>query len=192
MNVSQKDAQDSLAAVKETMTKTHKAIASGYASDLLIMWGLLWAMAFTATHFYLDHAFYIFMAMGVIGGIGTYIFVHIFRSKVPLKDDSSPKVGWRIWLLWIFLFIYIIIWLSLLAPFNGLQCNAFICTAVMFAYIVIGLWFGSYFMVVLGLAVTAATLVGFFLLTSYYCLWMAPMGGGALLGTGLYIRFRWR
>ena len=146
MNVSQEDAQESLSAVKDAMEQTRKAVASSYTSDLLIMWGLLWAMAFTATHFYLDHAFYIFMAMGVIGCIGTFIFIHIFRSKVPLKDYSSQKIGWRIWLFWIFLFIYLVIWLCLLAPFSGMQCNAFICTAVMFAYIVIGLWSGCYFM----------------------------------------------
>jgi hypothetical protein len=61
----------------------------------------------------------------------------------------------------------------------------------MFAYIVIGLWFAAYFMVWLGLAVTAATLTGFFLFTQYYCLWMAVTAGGLLLGTGLYLRIRW-
>ena len=101
-------------------------------------------------------------------------------------------MNWRIGGLWGALLIYIFIWLRLLSPVNGMQVNAFICTACMFAYIVIGLWFESYFMIVLGLAVTAATLIGFYLLAGYYCLWMAFAGGGALLGTGLYIRVRWR
>jgi len=57
---------------------------------------------------------------------------------------------------------------------------------------VMGLWFCSYFMVLLGLGVTAATLIGYYLLTPYYCLWMAAMGGGALLATGVYIRVCWR
>jgi len=192
MNVSQEDAHEALSAVKNVMVQTRKAIASSYASDLLIMWGLLWIGAFIASHFYLAYAFYIFISMSVVGGLGTAVIYQVFRSKASLNDTSFQKVGWRMFLFWIFLFGYLIIWLCLLAPFSGLQCNAFICTAIMFAYIVIGLWFGSYFMVLLGLAVTAATLVGFYLLTPYYCLWMASMGGGALLGTGLYIRLRWR
>ncbi len=73
-----------------------------------------------------------------------------------------------------------------------MQCNVFISTAGMFAYVVMGLWFNSRFMIILGLALTGVTLVGFYLLTPYYCLWMAIMGGGTLLGTGMYIRVRWR
>ncbi|MHC4527109.1 MAG: hypothetical protein ACYS29_04455, partial [Planctomycetota bacterium] len=84
-------------------------------------------------------------------------------------------------------------WLSFLRPFNGLQMNAFLCTAIMFAYVVTGLWYGSYHMVWLGLAVTCSTLIGFYLIPpKYYCLWMAPMAGGALFGAGLYFRLRWR
>lgn len=192
MNVSQEDAQASLSAVQSAMIRTHKSIASVYANPLLIMWGILWIMAFTVTHFYYPYAFYIFMAMAVVGGLGTTVIVGIFRSKALIKEKSSQKYGRRVTALWIFLCIYVVLWLSLLAPFNGIQCNAFICTAAMFAYIVMGLWFESRFMIVLAIVVTAATLVGFYLLREYYCLWMAFVGGGALFGTGLYIRLRWR
>jgi hypothetical protein len=192
MNVSQEDAQASLSSVQYVMVQTKKAIASSYANPSLIMWGILWITAFTATHFYYVYAFYIFMAMAVIGGVGTAVIVGIFRSRAPIKDRSSQKYGRRVTALWIFLCIYIVVWLFLLTPFTGIQCNAFICTAAMFAYIVIGLWFESRFMIVLGLIVTAGTLVGFYLLREYYCLWMAFVGGGAIFGTGLYIRLRWR
>lgn len=153
MNVYQEDAQASLSAVQNVTAQTHKAIASVYANPLLIIWGILWIIAYTATHFYYIYAFYIFMAMAVAGGVGTAIIVGIFRSKAPIKEKSPQKYGRRVSALWIFLCIYIIVWLFLLAPFNGIQCNAFICTAAMFAYIVMGLWFESRFMIVLGLVV---------------------------------------
>jgi len=192
MNISQEDARKSLSTVQDVIVQTHRAIASAYANPLLILWGVLCIIAFTAAHFYLAHAFYIFMVMNVVGGIGTAVICWVFHSKAPIQDSSYPRIGWRIALLWILLYVYVNIWLFLLAPFSGLQCNAVICTAAMFAYIVIGLWFDSPFMIVLGLAVTVATLVGFYLLTPYYCLWMALTCGGATLGTGLYIRLRWR
>jgi len=192
MNVSKEDARISLSAAQSVMDQTHKAISSAYANPLLILWGILWITAFTATHFYVHYAYYIFMTMAVVGGLSTTVIIRVFRSKAPVKEKSSPKFGRRVTALWIFLCIYIIIWLFLFAPFTGLQCNALICTAVMFAYIVMGLWFNNRFMIVLGLAVTAGTLVGFYLLRNYYCLWMALVGGGALFGTGLYIRLRWR
>ena len=192
MNVSQEDAQASLSTAQNIIRQTHKAIASAYINPSLIMWGLLWIIAYTTTHFYIVYAFYIFMAMAVIGGAGTAVIFRVFHSKAPIKETSSHKSGWRVIALWIFLYIYIVIWLFLLAPFTGIQCNAFICTAVMFAFITMGLWFKNRFMIMLALAVTAATLVGYYLLIDYYCLWMALVGGGALFGTGLYIRLRWR
>ena len=192
MNVSQENARASLSAAESVMVQTKKAIASSYANPSLIMWGILWILAYTITNFYYIYAFYIFMAMAVIGGIGTGVIVGIFRSRAPIKDRSSQKYGRRITAFWIFLCIYIVVWLFLLTPFTGIQCNAFICTVAMFAYIVMGLWFESRFMIILGLAVTAGTLAGFYLLREYHCLWMAFVGGGAIFGTGLYIRLRWR
>ena len=191
MNISQEDAQESLSKIQGVMVQTHRAIASAYANPLLILWGVLWITAFTAAHFYADYDFHIFMAMCAAGGVGTLVICRVFRSKVPIQDTSS-RIGRRVALLWILLYVYVVIWLFLLAPFNGLQCNAVISTAAMFAFVVIGLWFDSYFMVSLGLAVTAAILTGFCFLTDYYHLWMAVTGGGAMLGTGLYIRLRWR
>ncbi|MFC1635508.1 hypothetical protein ACFL5Z_11760 [Planctomycetota bacterium] len=192
MNVSQEDARASLTTIRDVRIQTQRAVTSAYANPIMILWGILWIIAFTATHFYIDYAYHIFITMGVIGSVGTAIIFRLFHSKAPFRDDPSERIGWRVAALWILLFVYIMIWLFLFAPFSGMQCNAFISTAAMFAYVVMGLWFGSTFMIVLGLAMTGVTLVGFYLLTSYYCLWMAMMGGGTLLGTGLYIRVRWR
>lgn len=192
MNVSQQDARESLSKAHDVMLQTHRAIASAYASPLLILWGLLWVIAFTSSHFYFDYAFHIFMGMVVAGGIGTAAIRWFFYSNAPVRDTSCQKAGWRMAAFWVLLCVYVVIWLSLFAPFNGMQCNAFISTAAMFAYVVIGLWFNSCFMIVLGLAVTAVTLVGFFILTPYYCLWMAVMGGGVILASGLYVRLRWK
>ena len=191
MNVSNEEAHASLASANDTMLRTRKAIAVAYSSPLLILWGLLLAAAYTATHFYLKYAALIFWTMSVVGIAGSFIIWPRINRNLPVKEPAQENMKWRIGALWWLLFLYIFIWLSILSPFNGMQMNAFIITALMFAYIVIGLWFAAYFMVWLGLAVTATTLVGFFLLTPYYCLWIAVTAGGALLGTGLYLRLRW-
>ena len=192
MNVSQEEAQASLSKVRDVTVKTQRAITSVYVSPLLMLWGVLWIVAYTTTQFHLTYAFHIFTIMSVIGCIGTAVIFWLIHSKAPIIDTSSPNMVWRITLFWTSLFFYAIIWLFLFAPFNGRQCNAFLCTAAMFAYVVMGLWFTSRFMVVLGLTVTAATLVGYYFIDTYDCLWMAILGGVAFLGTGLYIRLRWR
>jgi len=189
---SPESAQDSLAVIEQVMAQTHKAIASTYANPLLVLWGILWVVSFTAAQFYLAYADYIFWSMGAIGGVGTFIIFRISRAQLSVRSELRFRIGRRILWSWILLYAYVFIWLAILAPFNGLQINAVCSTAAMFAYIMIGLWVGSYFMVWLGLAVTAMTLIGFYFLGHYYCLWMAVTGGGVILCTGLYIRLRWR
>jgi len=186
------NARQSLAIVDDVMAQTRKAIASTYANPLLILWGIIWVVAFTAVHFYLDYAYQIFTSLNAVGGVGTFVIFWIFRTRPSVRTPASQRMDWRLLWFWILLFVYVFIWLAILAPFSGLQLNAVLATAAMFAYIVMGLWFGSFFMVWLGLAVTATTLIGFYFLPHYYCLWMAFTGGGAILCTGLYIRFRWR
>lgn len=193
MNVSLEDAQASLTTIRDVRIQTQRAAISAYANPMLILWGTLWVIAFTATHFYFTQAQVIFIAMGIVGGLLTaIIFYRLYHSKPPFRENPSEHIGWRIAALWILLYLYVMIWLFLLAPFNGMQCNAFISTSVMFACAMMGLWFGSIFMIVLGLAITGVTIAGYYLFTPYYYLWMAVMGGGGLLVAGLYIRLRWR
>ena len=192
MNVSQEEAQASLSKVRDVTIQTHRAITSVYVSPLLILWGVLWIIAYTTAQFHLTYAFHIFTTMSVVGCVGTAVIFWLIHSKSPTRDTSSPSIEWRIALFWISLYVYAVIWLFLFAPFNGRQCNAFLSTLAMFAYVVMGLWCTCRFMIVLGLAVTAATLVGYYFIETYYCLWMAIIGGGAFLGAGLYMRLRWR
>jgi len=194
MNISNEEAQNSLDQIQAVLSHTRKAIASSYASPLLILWGLIWIAGFLGTHFFLAWAWHIWMGLG---GTGSIVTLWVSRQQLhfanPIKIPAAENIGWRIFWFWSLLFAYMFIWLSILMPRNGIQLNAFMCTAIMFAYIVTGLWFKSYYMLWLGIVVTCITLVGFYLIPpGYYCLWMAAMGGGAFLITGLYIRFRWR
>ena len=194
MDISKQDAKESLDEIQAVLDHTRKAIASNYANPLLIMWGLIFITAYLGTHFFVAWAWHIWTALDAVGIIGTFLICwQQFRSANPVKTSSEKKIGWRIFWFWTLLFIYVFFWLNMLRPSKGVELNAFLVTVIMFAYVVIGLWLESYFMVWLGLAVTGITLFGFYLIPlSYYCLWMALMAGGALLGTGLYIRFRWR
>jgi len=194
MDISKEEAQGSLEQVQSAADRTRKTIASSYDSYLLIMWGLIWIVAFLGTHFFLAWVWQIWISLCGIGLIVTFLVSwQQFRKAKPIKIPASEKIGWRIFLFWSLLFAYMFIWLSILRPRHGIQINAFMCTTIMFAYVVTGLWFRSYHMLWLGIAVTCITLVGFYLIpTDYYCLWMAPTGGGAILGTGLYTRFFWK
>ena len=164
MNVSNEDDQASLAAVKDTMLRTRRAVAAGYSSPLMILWGLLFAVANAVAHFYLKYTYIIFWAMAGVGLMGSLLVWWRLQRKLPVKEPTEERMNLRMGAFWGSLFMYVFIWLSIFARFSGMQMHAFIVTSTMFGYVVLGLWFIEYYMAWLGLAVTAATLVGFYLL----------------------------
>jgi hypothetical protein len=194
MDISEQEAQDSLEQIQAVSTHTRKTIAAGYDSVVLIMWGLIGVLGFLGTHFFLRWAWPIWMVLSGIGCIATFVFSwRQFRTGNPVKVSGAENFGWRIFWFWILVFVYLFIRLSILSPLNGIQLNAFMITTIMFAYVVIGLWFKCYYMVWLGIGVTCTTLVGYYLIpTGYYCLWMALTAGGAIFGTGLYMQLFWK
>jgi MFS family permease len=183
---------ESLAAIQNTITRTRKAVSGTYGSPLMMLWGGLLAIAYAASYFYLRYAHIIFWTMAAVGGVGSYFLWFWLLRKMPFKEPAEEKMNWRVGAMWWLLFLYVSIWLSLLAPFNGMQMNAFIVTATMFAYIMMGLWFKEMYLIWTGLFVTAMTLIGFFLLPHFYCLWMAFMAGGVIFIIGLYTKLRWK
>ncbi len=194
MDISEKEAQDSLEEIQAVSIHTRKTIAASYDSAVLMMWGLIGILGFLGTHFFLRWAWPIWMCLGGIGMITTFVVSwRQFHSGNPVKVPAAEKIVWRIFLFWILLFVYMFIWLLILRPRHGIQLNAFMITTIMFAYVVMGLWFKCYYMLWLGIAVTCTTLVGFYLIPmGYYCLWMAATAGGAIFGTGLYIKLFWK
>ena len=151
MDVSKQEAQDSLNQVEAVATRTRKTIAAGYDSVLLMMWGVIGILGFLGTHFLLEWAWWIWMILCGIGAVVTFFVCWSqFRSGNPVKTPAAEKIGWRIFLFWSLLFVYMFIWLSILKPHHGIQLNAFMVTTIMFAYVVIGLWFKCYYMVWLG------------------------------------------
>lgn len=89
------------------------------------------------------------------------------------------------------LVVFSIVWLTILGGTNSRQIYAYFCTIAMFGYIAAGLWFDIY-LVWLGIAATALTLVGYFAFGPWFWLWMAFAGGGTLVGTGFYVRYFWK
>lgn len=194
MNIANEKARQSLSMVENISTQTRKSIAAGYASPLLIMWGAIWIACFLGTHFFIQWANYIWMSVCGLGAFSTFfIILRQFHNAKPTKVSTSNKISQRIFWFWTLLFAYTYMWILIMKPYSGIQVNAFICTVIMFAYVVIGLWFETPIMIGLGLLITGFTMVGVYIIApAYYCLWMAPTAGGALLGTGLYLWLRWR
>jgi hypothetical protein len=191
MSVTHDEARQSLDLIEETVAKTNKRIAASYAGNLLIWWGLIWIAGFTALYLLGPQGGYVFGVLDGLGVVGTILLCRKWPIRGSLRGPGSLQLVRRMMVFWLILVAYAILWVFLLSPMTGMQLGAFLVTAVMLGYAVIGLWTGSLFMLWLGLIVTGLTVFGFYILPGHFNLWMAPVGGGALLGTGLYIRLRW-
>ncbi|MBN1505880.1 MAG: hypothetical protein JW955_03495 [Sedimentisphaerales bacterium] len=193
MELSEQEARESLSLIQDATARTRKVVAAGYASDLLILWGLIYMAGFTAVYFAPRQGGILFAVLDGVGLLGTlFIAWRAWPTHGSLRGASTSRVVRGIFLFWLILFAYAGLWLLMLRPMAGMQVGALLVTVAMLGYIVTGLWTASTFLVWLGLAVTALTLFGFYVIPGYFNLWMAPTGGGALLGTGLYVRIRWR
>jgi hypothetical protein len=205
MNITPQEARDSLAQIEDALTQTRNAIGQGASGGILIVWGAIWALGFSADQFApkMAQSIWPFLILG--GALASWICGA--RSRSRIQSSIAARIG----IFWLVLFAYAALWFFLLhaesrpghagLQFNELigqddaaaqqQLGAFFATIPMFAYVVGGLWLGRFF-IWLGAGVTVLTIAGYFFVPAWFNLWMAVTGGGSLIVAGAYIRRFWR
>ncbi|NKB72504.1 MAG: hypothetical protein GKR89_35960 [Candidatus Latescibacteria bacterium] len=179
-----KDALDDINQIRRIMDQTRRAIMASGTGYILIVWGAVWLLGFSARQFLASDTVNIVWAVLVVVGI-------VASIGLGRRYDSTVRgeLSWRIGVFWVALFGYSFLWQHILS--SALPEVLFIVTVVMFGYIVLGLWLGN-FLVWLGFGVTGLALLGGYFSPAYFALWMAVLGGGALMGSGVYILTRWK
>lgn len=152
----------------------------------LWIWGVFWAVVPLVFHFAPTigtRYTWAFALGGALASALVGIFVERSRIRMPLNARFSAFMA--------ALIVFAAILFILLGSSNPKAIYAYFCTVAMFGYIAAGLWFDVY-LVWLGLAATALTLIGFYALGSWFWIWMSVAGGGTLIGTGFYVRYFWK
>lgn len=176
MSLTPQDA--SLALHDIAQAESRSAMLRGYehAAPHLIAWGVLWAIGYGLTNFFPLHANAIW---SVVIPIGVLADVAAMRGARPGTWRYLAATGAA--------FGFMLALFAVMAPVSGRQIAAVIPLFVALIYVLRGIWAGPRH-VVAGAAVAALTLAGFFLLTAHFLLWMAVVGGGALILAGLWLR----
>jgi len=169
--------------IDKAILQTKKAVGH-FVGYILMMWGVIWAIGFTATQFSPHVAGWYWAALNTIGTIGTWLIISQSKSKF------NRQVGGRLFLALVILSCYAILWGFMLHP-SGHAGMAFYLTVGTCAYVMMGLWL-SRVLLWLGLIVTGLTLAGLYLLPDWFALWMGITGGGALILSGLSICKSWK
>ena len=205
MEVTKEDAGVALADISRVSKSAERRVFLKGADAIYMVWGAVWMAGFTLQQFFggrwvafgqnrVPAECVVWWPLSLLGIIATLV---VFKRRVAVRVEG----GWRVGALWGVMFAYFYVYAFLVLPLveeqvlysaAGLRrMTAAISIVPMLVYVVMGLWGYGNYMIWLGLGVTAATIVGLLAAPSYFYLWLAIFGGGALFATGLVARRQW-
>lgn len=181
-------AADRLQQIERTGRRSSEAHIYANASPGFILWGLIWMLGYAGSD--LLPRFAGWQSVNWLWGALVIIGVAASRMIGRRRHRGQPRgagLGWRWAATFLVLWGFVAVTFALLAPANPAVSGAFIPLLVATAYAVFGIWKGLRFLYA-GITVAALTLFGFYCLPDHFLLWMAGVGGGSLILTGLWLR----
>ena len=181
MSLTSKEAAETLSDVEQAGRRSAQAFGYRKASPHLIMWGAIWALGYSGTDQWPMYSNWIWGALLVLGCLGG---VAIGRQAAIGKGGPH---AWRMFALFAVILLFVCATYAIMRPTQGAQLAAYPALLTGAVYGAVGLWFGFRY-VAAGALVIALTLVGYFFLREHIFLWLAFVGGGALILAGFWFR----
>jgi hypothetical protein len=188
MTLTPDQAADSLKQIERTQARSAQARIYANASPGFILWGLIWIAGYLGSDALLrqgDHRLinWLWTGLTVIGAAGSAII----GRRQHRNEPRNSILGLRWGATFVALGLFVTATFLILKPASPAAAGAFYPLLVALAYTIFGIWNGPRFLFA-GLAVAAATVGGYFFLPQYFLVWMAFVGGGALILAGLWLR----
>jgi hypothetical protein len=181
MPVSPAEAQAALRDISQAEQASAKIYRYRHASPHLFLWGIIWALGYGAC--YADPQWGEFWpALALLGTIAS------FWIGWKTKPEQPSRYDWRYVATALAVLASIGAIFAVMPPQNSAQLGAFFPILVALLYALIGIWSRGARLVITAIAVAALTLAGYFFLPQYFMLWMAAVGGGALILGGAWLR----
>jgi len=189
MNVTPTEAEEALMAIQTMAQKTRKSIASGGTYITLIVTGIVWLVGFLCTQFLPTGIVgYIWGGLSIVGTIVGIVLGS--RMGTRLRSPSTIPMIRRVGFFWLLLVFFALAVIAVARPADGKQATTLVILFIMLGQMAMGLLF-SFSTIWWTIPITALALIGYFLFSDIFYLWMAILGGGGMIVLGLYIRFRW-
>lgn len=179
--IDSQQASEALAEIHEIGRRVRQSRIYNLASLLMIMWGALVFAANVASFALPRHAGYIWIAVNVIGLAGSFVISAFTYSRTGVRTFDVRT------LMAFLLFFAFGFATCALAHFGPRELGVFWAIYFMLFYTIAGLWVG-YAFVVIGVGISALTLIGYFLAGNWFEPWMAVVNGGGLVLGGLWMR----
>jgi len=172
--------QDAAAALREIeQTEARSASLEDYrrAAPHLMVWGILWALAYTLNDIFPLRAGAVWSVVVPLGFI---------TSLLAMREGWNERT-WRYAAAMGAVFLFVVGTILIMWPVSARQIAAFIPLLVALTYALKGIWSGWRYLAT-GFGVAALTLLGFFLVKAHFFLWMAGVGGGSLILASIWFR----
>jgi hypothetical protein len=189
MDLSRKDASAALDEIDAAERRARQNISYREASPFLILWGVVWLLANTATDLLPGYGHLAWPVGSLVGTLLSLVLVVLQLKRMASRHEHTSaqrrRARRRALMIGITLLSFFVAMHVVLGTLTGRQYNAFISLFWAFAYMAAGTWLGVRIFVI-GLAV--AILAGYLFIQQYFLLWMAIVGGGSLLLAGFWLR----
>jgi hypothetical protein len=179
MTVDRDEASALLADVAGMEQRTKEFLTYTKVSQSFFLWGAIWFAGYAASHYFKNQAGWIWLGLNLFGIVASVAMAarlktrgRGFRWQIPATVLTFIGFG--------------ALWLNL-GHFGWREQTAFWPTFFSFALMLFGMWVGRAFMVAAAV-LTALTLTGYWVSGDFYDIWMAVVGGGSLIGIGLWLR----
>jgi hypothetical protein len=177
VELSPQEAASALRDIESAQKRSETLRGYTRSSPHLVLWGILWMVGYGLTDVFPQNGRAIWAVITAIGVVAGF--------AATRRDDHAA--GWRYGAVALTLIGFLCAAFAILWPVSGRQIAAIIPLVVAAGYVLVGIRRGPRF-VVTGIVVAALTLAGFFLLKQHFFLWMAGVGGAALILAGLWLR----
>lgn len=177
MSIPPKEAADALRNIDRTQQLSAAAYGYQRSSPYFFLWGVIWIIGYTVPYFR-PGAWQIWFALIPAGILAT----------IWIDKRSRRSRGWNYEVEFLAIFLFIFAVYSILPPKSSVQGAALFPLVFALLYVFLGVSKRATRITLLGFVLGALTVGGFFWLPQYFLLWMAGVGGGALILGGLWMR----
>jgi hypothetical protein len=193
MALSRNEAVEMLGEISRTEQRSAELREYAFSSPHFVLWGVAWVIGYTGSYLLPNYGFvgainWLWFAITIAGVTGSHV---ITRRQIRDRNPDQQAVGrakaLRIGMTWLAVWFFVVATFFVMKPVNPMAAGAWIPLIVALLYAIVGIWKGVRFLYA-GIAVAVLTLGGWLYLREFFLLWMAFVGGGALMLAGLWLK----
>jgi hypothetical protein len=184
MDIKPSEAESALASIRETEDQMRKAMNASGGGYQMLIWGVIMMIGYTLNQF-ADH-----LSMAVVAG--TWIVLSVLGNAVSVaigvrmaRKFHSP-LGARIGAMLPIFILFGVVAAFFVHTAGPREINLLIYLLVMLWLAMMGLWV-KLSLLWISLIFTGLMLFGYMVLPDYFFLWLGIVGGGAMIGSGLFL-----